>query len=138
MPGIPALQAAFTRKLLSWLSGGRSFGAPLALTTGQETKQHLADGYDQIPLQLLEHVHVQVEGVVGLLHDLIPSALIDRQLIQLLSVAALEGLGVIDRLELIELHAIHLAKVHGLLGDVLENLAPGEGSHVAGVVMTHQ
>ena len=57
----------------------RLLSAASALTTGEETKQHLADRRHQVAFQLLEHLHVEVERMVGLFHDAIRHRLIDRQ-----------------------------------------------------------
>ena len=60
-------------------SGGGCLGATRPLTTGQETKQNLTDRRHQVPLQLLEHFHVEVESIVGFLNDPIRHRLIDGQ-----------------------------------------------------------
>ena len=61
--------------------GQRLPSAAGPLATGEEAEQDLADGSHQVTLELLEHVHVHMEGIVGLLNDAISRGLIDRQLV---------------------------------------------------------
>ena len=79
-----------------------------------------------------------MEGLVGLLHDAIGRGLVDRQGVEGLAIAHLEPLFIGDGVEFVEAQAIVLAQVHGLLGNVFEDLAAGEVADVAGVVVAHQ
>ena len=124
--------------VVSTESGCRSLRAAGALATGQEAEQHFADGSHQVALQFLEHIHVQVEGVIGFFHDPIGHRLIDRQLIHRGAIGGLESLLVGDVVEDVEVEAIISIHVHRLLGNVLEDLATGEVAEVAGVVVTYQ
>jgi hypothetical protein len=65
--------------------------ASSALTTREETKQDLANGSDEISLKLLEHFHVQVEGLIGLFDDAIGHGLVNRQGIHRRAIGGLEG-----------------------------------------------
>ena len=79
-----------------------------------------------------------MEGLIGLPHDPIGHGLVDRQVVEHAAVIGLEALLVGDGVELVEAQPIMLAQVHGLLGDVLEDLTTGEVADVAGVVVAHQ
>ena len=79
-----------------------------------------------------------MEGLVGLFHDAIGRGLVDRQGVEGLAIAHLEPLLIGDGVEFVEAQAVVLAQVHGLLGNVLEDLAAGEVADVAGVVVAHQ
>jgi hypothetical protein len=54
------------------------------------------------------------------------------------AVVGLEALLIGDSREFVETQAVVLAQAHRLLGDVLEDLAAGKITYVAGVVVTHQ
>ena len=79
-----------------------------------------------------------MERLIGLLHDPIGHRLIDRQGVHGGAIGALEGLLVGDGVELIEVETVVSTQVHGLLGDVLQDLTTGEVAEIAGVVVTHQ
>ena len=119
-------------------SGRNRLRAAGPLTAGEETKQHLADGGHQVALQLFEHVHVQVEGVIGLLNDAIGHGLIDRQRVHRRAIGRLERLLIGDVVEDVEAQARITLHVHRLLGNVLEDLTTGKITEVTGVVVTHQ
>jgi len=76
--------------------------------------------------------------LVGLLHNPISGGLIDRQLIHRSAIGGFEGLLIGDGREGVEIQPLITAQVHRLLGDRLEDLAAGEITQVAGVVVPHQ
>ena len=108
------------------------------LTASEEAKQHLADCSYQVALKLLEHVHVQVEGMIGLLNNPVGHDLIDRKGIHRGAIGRLKRLLISDVVEDIEAQACITLHVHCLLGNILEDLTTGEITEVTGVVVPYQ